>query len=238
MRSTVSIASSLLDVETERRLVVSPRAKLYAVALSFINLFPSGFAERFLKDDPTGYYLSLFLFIHSAVYSLFALSYFTSSSQEILYKVKIFPTSSLSRLIFIVVGFLLHPLSVALLASNIFFFAVLFRNAAPVAVTAIVLYLLLMVCISVLVSTIFLYLESKNQSARIALVIVALLTFVIITSTLVFHAESFVIGVPLVSWCANGIQAAKAGDVINVAKNSIVLLVIPLGVVFIGRRIV
>jgi hypothetical protein len=237
MRSTLSIANSLLDVDKEQTLALSPRLKLYASILALINLFPSGFSENALLRDSEGYHLSLFLFAHSVAYLLLALFYFIGTSKEILTKTKIFPTNSLSRIAYVVWSSMRHPFSIALLASNAFFFLILYRTNLVVSAAAIVLYLLLMVNISVIASVVFLFLENRNQSTSIAIVFVILFGFVSLVAVLAFRADSFAASVPLVGWCNKGIVSALKEHFAATITHALLLLLIPFAVVGIGKRI-
>ena len=140
MRSSFDIAHSLLEVDKEKTIVLSPRVKLFAAILGIINLVFSGLSDSFLSNDATGYYLSLFLFVHCVVYAVFSFSYFLGNDQEILFKAKIFPTNSTGRMLFVIVSAVRHPLSIALIASNSIFFMILYRHSIITGIVAVLLY--------------------------------------------------------------------------------------------------
>lgn len=230
-----SPAEVLLDVERQRTLALSPRVG--AVMLAIVNLFLAGLSENALSVDPTCFSTSLFVFVHAGVYALLALSYFAGNSQDILHRTRLFPVSSPARLMFVTVGFLRPPFSVALLASNAFFLGVLFRAHWITAVAGIVLFLLLMTSIAAVAAVVFLALERKNHPPSVALVVALVFTVVTLTASLVFHQEMFVTHLPLLNWYMAGIREATAEHLGNVllyaARFGIVLLL----TLVIGKRI-
>lgn len=238
MRTSFDIAHSLLDVDKEKTLALSPRTKLFGFILAIMNLFPSGLSETFLANDATGYYLSLFLFIHAAVYTLFAFSYFLGSNQEILLKAKIFPTSSTGRILFIIGSVIKHPLSIALIASNSLFFMILYRHIMITGLAAIILYCCLMLTILVLGSIVFLFLDRMRTSASIALLFVILFTVTGLATVLVFDGESMMTFIPLVSSCVRGIQSARAFDYAGFIQSFVILAFTSAMVFFLGKRFV
>lgn len=232
-----SPAEVLLDVERQRTSALSPRVGLYAVMLAIVNLFLAGLSENALSVDPTCFSTSLYVFVHAGVYTLLALSYFAGNSQDILHRTRLFPVSSPARLMFVTVGFLRHPFSVALLASNAFFLGVLFRAHWITVVAGIVLFLLLMTSIAAVAAVVFLALERKNHPPSVALVVALVFTVVTLTASLVFHQEMFVTHLPLLNWYMAGIREATAEHLGNVllyaARFGIVLLL----TLVIGKRI-
>lgn len=238
MRNSFDIAHSLLDVDSERMLVLTPRVKLFAFILAIINLFPSGFSESLLRSEGTGYYLSLFLFIHSAVYALFALSYFIGSNHEILLKTRIFPTNSIGRMAFVLLSIMRHPFSIALIASNSFFFLILYRQNIAAGIFALVLYLLLIVSCTSISTLLFLFMERRRAAASIALVFAALLALIGLVSVIVLDAGSFMLFIPLVSTSVKGIQSALQTNYIDAGLRALILTAVSAITLFGGKRFV
>lgn len=236
MRSSADIAQSLLAVDTEQQSALSPRIKLYAFILGILNLIPSGLSEHVLRSDRDGYYLSLFLFSHSAVFALVGLSYFLGSSRDILQKVHLFPTTGLSRILFVIRANLRHPFSIALISSNLFFLIVLYRHDIPVGIAAAVLYLLLVLNIATIAGIVLLQLEKRGTSAGIAFVVVALAACAVFVGTYAYKADAILQNVPLVNFCVNGILSALSGAWFAVVLNFAVLVVIPMATIWIGKK--
>jgi hypothetical protein len=210
--------------------------KLYGFALFILNLFPSGFSENLLRTDATGYSLSLFLFCHSAAYLLLALSYVSVTSREILHKAEVFPTRSISRLLFVIVGSIRHPIAIALLASNALFFLLLFRHDGIAAGIAFLIYLLLMISISVVTSFVFLFMEKRRIPAGIALLCAALLIVAGLAGSFVFHSELIMESVPLVGVCVRGIQSAVQGKYLSAVTAVAVLIGIQATTIILGTK--
>lgn len=236
MRSSADIAQSLLPVDTEQRSALSPRIKLYAFILGILNLFPSGLAEHVLRSDRDGYYLSLFLFSHSAVFGLVGLSHFIGSSRAILQKVYLFPTTALSRILFVISANLRHPFSIALISSNLFFLIVLYRYHIPVGIAAAVLYLLLVLNIATIAGIVLLQLEKRGSSSGIAFVVLALAACAVFVGSYAYESDAIMQNVPLVNFCVNGILSAISGAWFAVVLDFAVLVAIPIAVIWIGRK--
>ncbi len=218
MRTAKAIAQSLLDVDREKNRALAPNAKGFAFVLAILNLLPGGLSENYLRDDTTGYYLSLYLFCHAALYFLLSLVYFTGSSREIMEKTRVFPTNSLGRLLFAFVANLRHPFSIGLLVSNMFFFIVLFRTSLETAGILAVSYLLLMISIAAVAAFVFLFLEKRRMPAHAALVIATLLATISLVLTVVFHvgSTSLIFG-PLIDLIVQGILSSARGDFVQSA---------------------
>ncbi|MBX2992504.1 MAG: hypothetical protein KF749_15230 [Bacteroidetes bacterium] len=236
MRSSANIAQTLLAVDTEQLSALSPRIKLYAFILAILNLIPSGLSENVLRIDREGYHLSLFLFSHSVVFVLVGLSYFVGSSRDILEKVRLLPTTALSRILFVITANLRHPFSIALMSSNAFFLIVLYWHHITVGITAVVLYLLLVTNISTIAAAVFLHLEKKGASVGIALVVVALAAFAALVGSFAYEADAILQKVPLVNFCVNGILSALSGDWFTVLLNLVLLTAVAAGVIWLGKR--
>lgn len=236
MRSSADIAQSLLAVDTEQQSALSPRIKLYAFILGILNLFPSGLSEHVLRSDRDGYYLSLFLFSHSAVFALVGFSHFIGSSRDILQKVYLFPTTALSRILFVIGANLRHPFSIALISSNVFFLIILYRHHIPVGITAVALYLLLVINIATIAGIVLLQLETRGSSAGIALVVVALAACAVFVGSYAYEADAIMQNVPLVNFCVNGILSALSGEWVGVVVNCAVLGAVPVAIIWIGKK--
>ncbi len=217
MTTSSSIGRVLLDVDRQRIQALSPRMKLYAVAIAIVNLFVCGLAEASLSADRTGYSISLFVFIHASMYMLLALSYFAGNTQDILRKARIFPTDASARFVFAAAGFFRHPFSLAMITSNLLFLAVLYRERIATTASGLLLFTLLMATIALAAAVVFLVLERRNYPASAALVVVAFCALLMLTASMVFHNELFVTRLPLLRWYVDGIRAAEAGQLGNVA---------------------
>ena len=238
MRTAKAIAQSLLDVDRERNLVLVPNVKLSAFVLAMLNLLPSGLSENYLRNDTTGYYLSLFLFCHAALYCLLSLVYYVGSSRDILGKTQIYPTNAMGRFSFAIFSSLRHPFSIGLLASNAFFFLVVFRNNIETAAILIIAYLLLMMCIATVTAFVFLFLERRRMPAHAALIVAGIFVSAMLVMSVVFHAgsSSLIFG-PLIDLIVRGILSSEQGDLTHGALACVVLLA-TIGIAFIaGRRL-
>ena len=238
MRTANAIAQSLLDVDREKNRVLVPNAKVFAFVIAILNLLPGGLSENYLRNDTTGYYLSLFLFCHATLYFLISLAYFTGSSRDILEKIQVFPTNSMGRLLFAILSYLRHPFSLGLLASNVFFFIVLFRTNIGTAGVLVISYLLLMISIATVAAFVFLFLEKRRMPAHVALVIAALFASASLVLTVIFRAgsSSLVFG-PFLDLIVQGILSSVHGNFVQSATSCAVLLVTIAITIIAGRKL-
>ena len=218
-------------------MTLMPRVKLHASLLGVINLFLSGFSEKSLHNDHTGYHLSLFLFAHSVFYMLLVLSYFVGSNREVLHKTKIFPTHSFGRILFVVWSNVRHPFSIAMLSSNAVFLTVLYRIEFDIAMVAIALFLLLMLNICVAVSVVLLFLEGRNQLVGTAVVGLVLLIGMMVAASILSGGEAILNHLPLIGSVVSGILAAQNGDFTGVAQHASVLAIVSPAFVLMGKKL-
>ena len=227
---------SLLGVEKRQRDVLAPYVSFIATILGIANLLASSYAEHFLKEDPTNYYLSLFLFAHSVLYSLLAFLYFIGWSRPVLQKTKIFPTSPMIRILFSALGFARHPISVAIVVSNTLALGVIFHADASIAIVVVLSYLLLASSIVTIASVLFLFLE-KHRTGNLALVV--LLAFVVlgVSSSFALTSHTITTTFPIVPICINAVQSARISDYLGLIENGMILTAIPTLAILLGKKV-
>ena len=235
MRSSIVTALSLLEVEKKRGRILTPRATVVATVVGVANLLVSSFAEHLLRNDPAMHYLSLFLFGHSTVYFFLAFMYFTGSSREVLSKVRIFPTSPMSRIWFTALGFIRHPFSVALVASNVLSLGVIFHSEARIASLTVLTYFLLTASVVVIACISFLVLE-KNHAGNLVFVVLIAFVALGLSNMVTASSHSISASLPVVSLSVDAVQSAQAADYTGAVKSGLTLLMIPILVVLVGKR--
>lgn len=233
--SSRGLSTHLLTVERQRNTGYRI-TRLYPAAAAILNLFFCAYFEQYLKDDVSGYYLSLFLFLEALLYAVVSTTNFFTVSQEILSKSRIFPVTPSARLLFVLASNFRRPVALALVGSNVFFIIVLLRHSFPHTLVAALLFVAMIVAVEVLLTTATLILQRRSVPTTGA---VALLTFLLLAcliGVVVFHVESLLRGIPLVGWTTNGILAARAGTTLTSLPNLSWLVLLALAGLALGRR--
>ncbi|MBI5471406.1 MAG: hypothetical protein HY961_03585 [Ignavibacteriae bacterium] len=238
MRSTPAITHSLLTLDREKTAALLPNAKVYGFALAVLNLIPCGLSEGFLRRDASGYTLAFFLFCHSAVYFLLSLTYFTGSGRDILQKIQIFPTNSMSRFLFTLASNLRHPFTIGLFASNVFFAFIVFREKLGTAALLASSYLLLMISIAAVGTLLFLILERKRLPVQAALAVAAIFILTTLVASVVFHIGTTTMAFgPVIDLIVRGVLLSARGEWSVSLLSTALLLVISILMFIAGRKL-
>jgi len=236
INKTFRPASCLLAADRLRNSLKGEAAIVYPASIGVLNLFFCAYFERFLKNDTGALYLALFLFLESSVYLLMAVAYFMGSTTEFLSKTRIFPTTPSSRILFASLSNIRRAPCGALVASNIFFMLVFYRNSPLAMIAAPILFLLMILNIET-VSTIILLVSARisRPLAGVA-ALVALCAFAVPVSSLVFHFDTLLTALPVISWATSGIHSAAQGALSPAVTMGGLLAALPIAVVVIGAR--
>jgi hypothetical protein len=158
--------------------------------------------------------------------------------EEVVLKTSIFPTTSLSRMLFTIMSTLNRSLFIAQIITTHIFLIVFYRH--EIALLMYAPFIFLMMIVSIVILTTIVFLKSRGSIHRVAMVALGILFFMIGApiGVVAFHFTSILSGVPIVSWAVAGILAmhhAQYGSVIFYASLHVVIIA---GSLFIGRKIV
>jgi hypothetical protein len=231
-----TITSCLLSVEHQRNKGYRT-TRLYPASAAIFNLFFCAYFERFVKSDFTGYYLSLFLLFEGSLYAFVSTSSFFTVGHEILSKSRVFPTTSTSRLVFVLTSNVRRPIVWALVGSNVFFLLIILRHALPHALIAPLVFILMILTIEVVLSTSLLVLLRRSVPTGSVIALLAFSIFALFVGTTVFHADSLLRTAPIVGWATNGILASSTGNIATALVNACWLALLILGGFVLGRRL-
>jgi len=167
---------------------------------------------------------------------LIAIGAFMRSGIEILSKTSIFPTTSWSRLLFVLIEFLRKPASIALWLTTILFFIVVFYHSFGVVSMAVVLYALLVLSVLCFTAVVCLKLARSSQPLAGFAIVCVFVTIVILASSMIFHVRTLVASLPLLSWTAGGIIAAQRLQFGTALLDACSMLGLFLLLLFIGKR--
>lgn len=213
-----SQAANLLKVEKARSGGYRT-TRLYPAAAAILNLVFCAYFERHLKNDATGFYLSVFLFLEASMYVVVSSTNFFTVAFEILLKSRIFPTTPTDRLLFIIASNFRRPIVLSLVCTNIFFVIVLFRSAFWQALLAALFVVLMLVAIEILLSAVLLTLTRRSLPLGSVVVVFAFLLLTLFIGSFVFHYETLIASIPLIRWTVHGILAATHADAKGVLAN-------------------
>lgn len=203
-------ARPLLDVEKSRE--VRPPARFFPVALALLLLFANAYMERYLTDDPDGFYIHLFLFLHAALCAAIATEYFANVTAEILAKTAVFPVRPWTRFVFVVGSLLRQPALRTLWAVDAFSLAIIFRSTSASLIIAPAAFTVLFLCLITLASLVFLVVTRlQHRMAAVAFAGAWGAVAILLVSTL-FRVPSLLQNLPLLHSIAQAIQSAGAGS--------------------------
>jgi hypothetical protein len=230
----LQVARPLLDVEKSRG--VRPPARFFPVALALLLLFANAYTERYLTDDPDGFYIHLFLFLHAALCAAIATEHFANVTAEILAKTAVFPVDPWTRFVFVMGSLLRQPALRVLWAVDAFSLAIIFRHTTASLIVAPVAFTVLYLCLLTLASLVFLVVTRLQHRVAVVAFAGAWGAVAILLVSTLFHVPSLLQNLPLLHSIAQAIMSAGAGS----TGSSIVHFILPLlvtgGAVLAGRR--
>jgi hypothetical protein len=229
-------ARHLLQVDRERGFLRRETSRLIPAAFAIANLFFSASYENSLRNDLSGYSLSIFLFIQGMIFFAVASGYYVSRSEEILLKTRIFPTTPWSRFVFVSLSNLRRPLTIALWGTDVFVLAVLHRHSVPGLLAAPVFLTLYLAAIQGVTSLVFLVFTRTGHPVSGLAAVAGLVAFGMLLGSIVFRVDSLLALVPLLAWTAEGIRGGGNGEVGSVLIRLVYVSLFIGTVVAAGRR--
>jgi hypothetical protein len=204
-------AKHLLSVEKSRKTLSKGRVKIFPLVAACGNIFLCGFFDQYLQGDSNGHYLRLFLLIQVGIRLILSVGYYKQSTEEILTKAQIFPLSFWDRFYFILLGNLTRSLSLIFLLTSSLFFIVFYHQSLMTVIVAVLFLILLVVCVEILIASVFLLVQRSPHLAATGGLVILFLFFCTLVSSTVFHFETALNELPIVSWAAAGINAVLKG---------------------------
>ncbi len=236
-QSSWQIASQLLSIEKKRASYDSTGIRLYPAFVGILNLFFCAYMEQYLKNDPQGHYLSLFLLIEYSIVALISVGTFMRSMNELIFKSSVFPSTPLSYLMFVIVGFFRKPVVAALIGGTILFLIVPFASAPFSALLCMVFAVVAFLDIELIVAVLCLRLTRSAQPvAGIAILCVYALIGVVFAA-IIFHVNALLDAAPIVSWTVQGIIAIRNGALASAGAPALALLLTLAAALFLGKKI-
>jgi hypothetical protein len=214
---------------------------LYPIFFFVLNLFVCAAFERQIRVDATATSLCYFFVLEFGIYGATLLAQYQRLTYPVLEKSTVFPVSALTTLLFCVWSDLRRPIAIVFLITNILLLGVAYHVSLGATLLAVIIFILL--CISVetgFVALAFLLRRSRDPETILlaSFVGVFLLTSVVAGF---FGGGPVVSFLPVTSWAAHGIVAARSSDPGGVLLFVVLLAgtvsICALAVIFMRKRI-
>jgi hypothetical protein len=223
-------------VEAERAAEERTLLKLLPAAAAILVLLANAYLERYLKDDPDGYHLRLFIVLHTGLFLAVAVGTYMSRLEDVIRKSSIFPGSGAGRMVFVARSIAGHRLILALLVVEVLSLGVLYRSTRLAAIGTPILVVLLQ---SLLVSSVMVLCLVLTRAERRVMSLAAGVVFagaILLIGTVVFRVQQILTWVPLLSPTASACLEAQRGGGEHVLSLSALLLLLHAVPWLIGRR--
>jgi hypothetical protein len=230
------IAGNLLSVEKMKGDDLETH-RLYPIVAALLNLFFCAYTEHSLTEDVGGFGVTLFLFTETAVIIVLSTISFVTTAREILLKTRIFPMTPSARLLFVLAADLRRPLTIALAGSTAFFLFVALQQHMVQAITAVVMFLMLIAVAEAIYATAILGFLRRSIPVESVIAALGALLVLSLIGSIVFRVESLFGANPLLHWTQQGILAAGHDNTTTILENMLYLALTGLGTIAIGRRL-
>ena len=197
---------------------------LYPIFFFLLNLLVCAAFERRLRLDSTGTAFGYFFVLEFGVYCAFLLAQYQRIILPVLEKSTVFPMSSLATLLFCVWSDVRRPIAVAFFVTNILLLGTVYRLSLSLMLLTVVIYSLLFISVETsFVLFALLLRRSRNPEMILLICFVSLLLATFVVAEF-FGGGPVVSFLPITSWAAQGIIAARSDNLGGVLL-SILLLV-------------
>jgi hypothetical protein len=175
--------------------------------MGIVLLFVCGFCERYLRTDPSGHALRLFLFSLTCLSSGLTAAFFSGTTREILRRTAVFPVTRRSRFVFAGLGTLVNPVSVAFLLAGTFSVGILYGDSILMRALSAANFVALILLAQLCTLLALLFPIGRRRSAVLVSSFLLAAFFLSGIFSILFDVPA---GIP--EWACQGILAAGRGD--------------------------
>jgi hypothetical protein len=197
---------------------------LYPILFFVLNLLVCAAFERQLRIDTTATSLGYFFLLEFGLYGASLLAQYQRLIFPVLEKSTVFPMSSLTTLLFCVWSDVRSPITVVFLITNILLLGTVYHISLSLVLLAVVIYLLLFISVETIFVLFALVLQRNRNPETILLISFAVLLLVAFVVAEFFGGGPVVSFLPITSWAARGIVAARSADLGMVMLSIFLLL--------------
>lgn len=235
-RSTNAVVS-LLQVEREWTSMRLPHLRWHAAVVGVGNLFLGAYFEAGLRHDAEGSMLALYLLVQVIIQLTLLAVWYKGSLAPIIRRVRSLPVGFWPVFLLALRSSLRAPTVLALIASNVLFLVVCFHRTALALIVAPLLYTC--VAVAVLAATSVISTTATRSVAFLPrfLGAVTLSALAVVGFAALFGYSSILGAVPVLSWAANGVLAARTGELGSAGMNLLYILGLTGGLVLLARRL-
>jgi hypothetical protein len=173
-----------------------------------VLLFVCGFCERYLRNDPSGHALRISLFSLTCVAGGLSAAFFSGTTREILRRTAVFPVTPHSKFVFVGLGTLFNPVSVAFLLAGSLSVGVLYGDSILLRVLSAANFVALILLTELCTLLALLFPIGRRRTAVLVSSFLLAVFFLSGVLSILFDVPA---GVP--AWACEGILAAGRGDV-------------------------
>ena len=196
---------------------------LYPIFFFLLNLLVCAAFERRLRLDSTGTTFGFFFVLEFGIYCAFLLAQYQRLIFPVLEKSTVFPMSYLTTLVFCMWSDVRRPVAVVFLVTNILLLGVVYQSSIGVMLLTAVIYSLLFISVEVsFVSFALVVRRSQNPEVILLICFVSLLLTTFVIAEL-FGGGPVVSFLPITSWAAHGIVAARSANLGGVLLSILLL---------------
>jgi hypothetical protein len=201
------------------------RGKFFYPILFFVlNLLVCAAFERQLRVDTTAITLGYFFLLEFGLYGASLLAQYQRLTFQVLEKSTIFPVSSLTTLLFCVWSDMRRPIAVVFFITNVLLLGTAYHVSLGLTLLAVVIFVLLFISVETSFVLVALLLRrSRNPEMILLISFVALLLVTFIVGGF-FGGGPVVSFLPVTSWAAHGILAARSANPGGVLLSILLLL--------------
>jgi hypothetical protein len=214
---------------------------LYPIFFFLSNLLVCGAFERQIRVDATATSLCYFFVLEFGIYGATLLAQYQRLTYPVLENSTAFPVSPLTTLLFCVWSDLRRPVAIVFLITNILLLAVAYHVSLGATLLAVLIFILLSISVETgFVALAFLLRRSRDPETILlaSFVGVLLLTFIVAGF---FGGGPVVSFLPVTSWAARGMVAARSSDPGGVLLSVLLLAgtvsICAIGAIFLRRHI-
>jgi hypothetical protein len=214
---------------------------VYPIFFFVLNLFVCAAFERQIRVDVTATSLCYFFVLEFGIYGATLLAQYQRLTYPVLEKSTVFPVSALTTLLFCVWSDLRRPISIVFLITNILLLGVAYHISLGATLLAVIIFILLFISVETgFVVLALLVRRSRNPETvlLVSFIGVLLLTFFVAGF---FGGGPVVSFLPVTSWAARGMVAARSSDPGGVLLSILLLAgtvsICGLAAIFLHKRI-
>lgn len=201
------------------------RGKFFYPILFFVlNIHVCAAFERQLRVDTTATTLGYFFVLEFGLYGASLLAQYQRLTYPVLEKSTVFPVSSLTTLLFCVWSDVRRPVGIVFLITNVLLFGVAYHVSLGATLLVVVIFILLFISVETSFVSVVVSLRRSRNPQMVLLISFAFLLLIAFIIAEFLGGGPVVSFLPVTSWAAHGIVAARSANPGGVLLSILLLL--------------